>query len=561
MAQASIVPTPKRTWIGSQRWLLAVLVLVAFIALPSISYPIGRDQATYCVIGQGLLRGQQLYRDLWDNKPPGIFWLYALVVKVFGPVMWGVGLLDILWLLVISYFIFRFANRYLGTAAAFIAVLVNAAWHCRVGYVNAAQPENFLMLFVFAGYFSVSGEGRWSAARQFAAGLCLGAAFWLKYNALAFFPLLAVVPYVDWSGLDARPRRVRLLIPWRSWCKRIGALLAGFSTTVALVLCYFWLAGSWSSLKEIQFEVLPRYVAIAVQRIPDYWAVPIGTTLAWLGLWTLLGTGAALLIAENRDLSRFVPVLAATAMGYASTASEVRFPPYAFETSLPFFAMVWGYLGVKIYEGVSAAARAFFARRWRVAAVLAWILLGNAVLWPSLTELKAVMQRYRNLGTWWRNPGDFYANYPWQLTIEHLGGQMSVIHELRQESAPGDGVFVWGTDPLIYYLTQLRPPTRFISNLALISPWAPPAWREELIRDLKRSLPAFIVVARSDQVPEIAFTQLDSEQYLTVFPQLADLISGSYRLMAAFPDFVIYRRKAPPGEEPFPLRRRPLNLP
>ncbi len=126
MAEGSIVPTPKPTQTGSRRWLLAVLVLVAFIALPSIVYPIGRDQATYCVIGQGLLRGQQLYRDLWDNKPPGIFWIYALVVKVFGPVMWSVGLVDILWLLAISYFIFRFAEHYLGTAAAVIAVLVNA---------------------------------------------------------------------------------------------------------------------------------------------------------------------------------------------------------------------------------------------------------------------------------------------------------------------------------------------------------------------------------------------------------------------------------------------------
>jgi len=554
MAEVSTVPTPKPTQTGSRRWLLGVLVLVAFIALPSITYPIGRDQATYCAIGQGLLRGQQLYRDLWDNKPPGIFWIFALVVKVFGPVMWCVGLLDILWLLAISYFIFRFAGRYLGTAAAVIAVLVNAAWHCGVGYVNAAQPETFLMLFVFAGYFSVSGEGRWPAARQFAAGLYLGAAFWLKYNALAFFPLLAVVPYLDWSRLDTRPRQVRLLIPWRSWSKRIGVLLVGCSTTVALVLCYFWLVGSWSSLKETQFDVLPRYVAIVVQRIPDYWAVPIGATLARLGLWTPLATGVALLIAEKRDLSRFVPILAATVMGYASTASEVRFPPYAFETSYPFFAMVWGYLGVKIYEGVKAGARAFFARRRRVAGVLAWALLASAVFWPSLAELKALTQRYRNLGAWWRNPDEFYANYPGvQFAVEHFGGQMRVIHELRQESVPGDGVFVWGTDPLIYYLTQLRPPTRFVSNLALISPWGPPAWREELIRDLKRSLPAFIVVARRDQVPEIAFTQLDSEQYLTVFPQLADLISGSYRPMAAFPDFVIYRQ-APPGEAPLPLR-------
>jgi len=303
MVEVSIVPRPRPIRTGSRRWLLTALALVALIALPSISYPIGRDQATFCVIGQGLLRGQQLYRDLWDNKPPGIFWIFALVVKVFGPIMWSVGLLDILWLLAISYLIFRFADRYLGTAAAVIAVLVNAAWHCRVGYVNAGQPECFLMLFVFAAYFAVSGNGRWQVARQLAAGLCLGAAFWLKYNALAFFPLLAVVPYLDWSRLDARPRQVRLLIPWRSWCKRIGVLLAGFSTTVALVLCYFWLAGSWSSLKEIQFEVLPRYVAIAVQRIPQYWAVPIGATMARLGLWTLFGDRRSTLdCRESRSL-------------------------------------------------------------------------------------------------------------------------------------------------------------------------------------------------------------------------------------------------------------------
>src|SRR5712692_5003344 len=194
MAQVSMVPAPDLARTGSGRCLLAALLFVLFRALPNISYPIGHDQATYCVIGEGLLRGQQLYRDLWDIKPPGIFWLFTLVVKVFGPVMWSVGLVDILWLLAISHFIFRFAERYLGTAAAVIAVLVNAAWHCRVGYVDAGQPECFLMLFVFASYFAASGTGRWQVARQFAAGLCLGAAFWLKYNALAFFPLLALIP-------------------------------------------------------------------------------------------------------------------------------------------------------------------------------------------------------------------------------------------------------------------------------------------------------------------------------------------------------------------------------
>jgi hypothetical protein len=80
----------------SRAWFLGGLVVVFLRALPNLRFPIGRDQATYCVIGQGLLHGQLLYRDLWDNKPPGIFYIYALIVKIFGPVMWCVGVVDIL---------------------------------------------------------------------------------------------------------------------------------------------------------------------------------------------------------------------------------------------------------------------------------------------------------------------------------------------------------------------------------------------------------------------------------------------------------------------------------
>src|ERR1035437_2063536 len=92
---------------------LAGLALVFLRALPNLRYPLHSDQATYCLIGQGLLRGQLLYRVLWDNKPPGIFYIYALIVKIVGPVMWCVGVVDILWLLIISVCIFYFARRFM----------------------------------------------------------------------------------------------------------------------------------------------------------------------------------------------------------------------------------------------------------------------------------------------------------------------------------------------------------------------------------------------------------------------------------------------------------------
>ena len=547
MELLSKIPTARSATRNSRLWLFAALFFVLIRAVPNISYPIGRDQATYCVIGQGLLNGQQLYRDLWDNKPPGIFGVYALVVKAFGHVMWSVGLIDILWLLLISYFVFRFAERYLGTGAAVIAVVVSATWHANIGYVNAGQPECFLMALVFLSFFTASSNAPWPMTRQFAAGLLLGAAFWLKYNALAFFPLVAVVPCVDWAHIDSSPRRIRLLISGRIWCKRTGALLAGFLCAVVAVLAYFRWAGSWASLKEVQFQVLPRYAAIAVERIPHIWLLPVGATLVYLGGWTVLATAASILMAEKRGLAGLLPVLAAAAMGFTVTASQLRFPPYAFETSFPFFAMVWGYFSVNLYTMLRSAARSP-ASRTQMAARAAAVGLAAVLLWfPVRGEVRSAWQRYRDLGAWMQNPQGFYAHYAGvHFNIEHLPGKFAVIKELQKSLKPDDGVFVWGTDPLIYFVTGKQPPTRFVSNLALISPWGPPAWREELIRDLSRSRPTFIVVSQNDQVPDIAFTHLDSEQYLSVYTSLGNFISASYECVGRFPDYVLYGLKTEP---------------
>ena len=70
---------------------------------------------------------------------------------------------------------------------------------------------------------------------------------------------------------------------------------------MALSVCvYFHAEGSWAALKEVQFEVLPRYAAMAAQRIPHLWLLPLGATLVYLGISTVVATVAAILLAEKR---------------------------------------------------------------------------------------------------------------------------------------------------------------------------------------------------------------------------------------------------------------------
>jgi hypothetical protein len=115
-----------------------------------------------------------------------------------------------------------------------------------------------------------------------------------------------------------------------------------------------------------------------------------------------------------------------------------------------------------------------------------------------------------------------------------------VVDYLRANSQPPDEVFVWGTAPLINYLPQRAYPSRFVSNLGLMSTWAPESWRQELVRALEAKRPRYVVVERHDEVPTLTFTAKDSEQYLQVYPALAGLLQRQYEPAVNYTDFEVY---------------------
>ena len=542
---AGVGPTARgeaKTSLLSRALLVITMLYVVVRALPILSFPLGRDQGTYLTIGQGLLEGKQLYRDLWDNKPPGIFIAYAGIAKLFGRVMWSAAVVDILLLLVISYLLFRFTEPYLGRAGAAIAVMVHASMHGRMVYFWIAQPETFQTACVLAGYLLMTRHGRRWKASSFAAGLLLGSACWLKYNAIAFMPFFVFLPYLDTSGLDHKPPRASLTIPWRSWFARVAFLLAGLTAAAAIVMAWIVLKGAWPAMKEAQFVVLPRYAAMAVQRNPHYWLAILFRTNYHLGEWNLWVTVVGLVASWWwRDLKRFAPIFLAVLSAYIAAVMQVRFNSYYFQTCFPFLAIIWAYVAVRFWEGSQTIARYFKARGWRVAAGLVWIVFAQVVFWPLPDEFNKLTMRYEELREWRADPETFYAAYPEQLPFEHLDGELKVIDFLEKNARPNDGVYVWAAHCAIYCLSGHPSPTRFVSNLGIVSLWSQYSWRAELMRDLRNAQPRFIVVARGDKLPFLTYVNLDSEKYLKTFPQFDAFIISHYSPVEDFDTFVVYR--------------------
>jgi hypothetical protein len=541
---AGTAPRSTRNSLLSRTLIAIAVAYVCIRALPILSFPLGRDQGTYLTIGQGLLEGKQLYRDLWDNKPPGIFIVYAGIAKLFGRVTWSVAVVDILLLLVISYLLFRFTERYLGRAGAAVAVMVHASMHGEIKYFWIAQPETFQVVCVLAGYFLIMRSGRWRQMSWFAAGLLFGCACWFKYNAVAFLPFFIVLPFLDTSGLDREPPEVSLSISWRSWLARVAVLSAGVAAAIAIVLAWIVLKGAWPAMREAQFQVLPRYAAMAVERRPHYVLSAFARTNYFLGVWNLWAVLVGLLAAWlRRDMRRFAPFFLAACFSYIAPVMQVRFHDYYFQVCYPFLAAIWAYLAVSIFEGCRALATKFSQRRWRLAVVLVWIVFAQAVFWPLPDEFTNLMMRYEELREWRADPEIFWARYSRQLPIELLREQFDVIHYLEKNARASDGVYLWGAHCVIYCLSGHQAPTRFVSNLGIVSLWAQPSWRDELVRDLRNAQPRFIIVTRGDALPTITYVNLDSEGYLKLFPKLDHLISESYKPVADFDTFVVYERK------------------
>ncbi|MCJ7821513.1 MAG: glycosyltransferase family 39 protein, partial [Armatimonadetes bacterium] len=103
--------------------LRAFPLLVAGVAIlsPLLTYPFGRDQGVFAAAADILARGGLPYHDVWDVKPPGVFYTYWASFALFGRSTASPRAFDLLWTLATASVIWslgrRLASRWVGAAA------------------------------------------------------------------------------------------------------------------------------------------------------------------------------------------------------------------------------------------------------------------------------------------------------------------------------------------------------------------------------------------------------------------------------------------------------------
>lgn len=140
------------------------------------------DENIYLAVGQALAKGQMLYVDAWDNKPPLIYLLYAAIYSLFNTQTWAYKVVCFFlaaWQVsIFSYIlkdIFKFSKQQVFWAAFSMAVILGVAFESPI-----LNGENVFIPLVLSGFYLVYREfQRFESTNKIKAGkLILGGIFW-----------------------------------------------------------------------------------------------------------------------------------------------------------------------------------------------------------------------------------------------------------------------------------------------------------------------------------------------------------------------------------------------
>ena len=143
--------------------LAAVTVAALAFRIPAIAEPLGIDQSLWASAVRGMARHQLLYRDVWEQRPPGIYFTYLVGFRVFGWTPAAVAWMDVLAAAATTLLLFvigrRLSNAITGAvAAASYATLTMPGWLYRHnGFLERSVCETFIVVCV--------GVAAWCAVR------------------------------------------------------------------------------------------------------------------------------------------------------------------------------------------------------------------------------------------------------------------------------------------------------------------------------------------------------------------------------------------------------------
>jgi len=252
-------------------WLLAIIIYI-FGRLPYLFMPHWNfDEGVYLSIGSDLNQGFNLYSQTWDHKPPVLYWVYQLLLKISNN----------------QYFIFPLVNFFLGLLIIFLVYKISYYFFTNQSKTSTLETKLPYLIVIITTLFLAT--GLWEAAvfngENLFIPLILGSIYFFLFKKHWGFDILSGVLIA--LAIGTKANTVVELIGFF-----VGYLIINFSdlkntiwryariivTTVILILMVLI---NFNFKNELQFSLYSifgyntQYVEINNNEFSSIWGVPL----------------------------------------------------------------------------------------------------------------------------------------------------------------------------------------------------------------------------------------------------------------------------------------------
>ncbi len=463
---------------------LFVFLVVLGVMLPvspaNVKY-VGRDPGVFLYMGWRILDGDLPYRDVWDHKPPTIFYLNAFGLWIAHGSRWGVWGIEFLSLYIAACLGLHILKRVFGTASSIISTYL---WVLTLIFVilggnfttEYTLPLQFVALWLADQALKSPKVTFW---KWFALGLSGGVAFFTKQTAIGIW--ISIALFLVFSQFSSYPQRTLIIL---------GIFSAGFLTVCLGWAIFFALQGGlwefWDATFRFNFFYAREVSGLKARVNPILMGIrPLTTT----GLFQLAEIGYILAFLfwkyKREHFASWSPLLPVSLIDMPLELLLIslsgRMYAHYYMSLLPVLAVLatltfWMIFSSWSLQKMPSAASSLLT--------LGFLL---AFSWASFRPYRDTITSFRNMN-----------GYP--------VGFESVIHKIESETTKNDKVLLWGAETSINYLSGRLSPTRFVYQYPL---YTKGYVNEELILefldDLIRERPRLIIDTRNPKTPMYNF--------------------------------------------------------
>ena len=501
--------------------LSAIILLVTLFALPTITYPLGRDQGGFATIGRGIVSGRTIYLDIWDIKPPATFYVYAVAISLLGRTSEAIRAIDLLIYPLIALGLYFIGKRIANANVGLWAALLFGVFYFTETFWTLTQSDGIVLLpmvLAFACALRAAEVAKRSAWWAFAAGVLCACAIWFKYP-FALFIGAVVFAYWWMRRQNHAPLRWGDVLAFAA-----GGLLVGL-----VGILHMMAIGAWDALLQ-SISLTAGYTSLGNEDFRE--SVSTALSFRWQHWGTLFVLALVALVFGIRRFnraSRWWIVVVWLLVAAIILLLQLKLFDYHWLPLLPPLALV----GAGAVESIVHLVRPYenYAHGILALALLGAMAaaIGGRTL-PYLTGQQDKMTYYRQF-----QGGELMADE-----------SLAVVNFLRERVVPGDSLFIWGFRPEVYYLSGLNPAVRFIGHYATISSWYPFEWKQEQVDILWAALPPYVLVLQGDYLPWATGSHEDSNTLLQAYTELNNWLEFNYERDTQIGNFLIWRRISTP---------------